>query len=109
MGQLLYLSQNNDCGSSVSSSDRFKFIDDLSLLDIIRLILCVSDYNIIDHVPSDIPTEGKFIENDKINSQQILDNIAEWTEANKMKLNEEKRKYMYSIQPKTFNLVSDCS
>ena len=95
MGQLEYLSQSDDSGNFVQNDDRFKFIDDMSLLDIINLIACgLIDYDFIHHVASDIPTGGKYLDSQNCNSQVILDKIADWTTQNKMKLNENKTKFM---------------
>ena len=54
-GILEYLSQNNDCANFVSEKDRYKFIDDLSLLELINLVsIGISGYNCKQQVPSDI-------------------------------------------------------
>ena len=45
-----YLSQSNDNADSVSESDRFKFVDDLTFLEIIHL-LSIASYNVRAHVP----------------------------------------------------------
>ena len=101
LGQLQYLSQSNDSGNTVPDEDRFKFIDDLSLLEIINLLACgLFTYDTTQHVPSDIPIDGKFLANQSCKSQQILDDIAVWTESNKMKLNEAKTKFMVFNQTK---------
>ena len=45
-GILEYLSQNNSCGDFLSQDERYKFIDDLSILEIINLIsIGLSDYD----------------------------------------------------------------
>ena len=38
IGLLEYLSQSNNSADAVSESDRFKFIDDLSILEIVNLL-----------------------------------------------------------------------
>ena len=40
LGQLEYGSQSNDSGQCVSKEDRYKFVDDMSLLEWINLISC---------------------------------------------------------------------
>ena len=95
LGQLEYLSQSDDSGNFVPDEDRFKFIDDMSLLEIINLITCgLSLYNFQEHVGSDIPVDGKYLDVQNCKSQQILDSVVNWTDINKMKLNETKTKYM---------------
>ena len=52
-----YLSQSNENADCIEESDRFKFVDDLSFLEIIYLLSAgLATYNIHAHVPSDIPT-----------------------------------------------------
>ena len=55
MGILEYLSQTNDNADFIPVDEKFKFIDDLSILDIINLIsVGISSYNPKIHVPSDV-------------------------------------------------------
>ena len=90
-----YLSQNNDCANFLDEDERYKYIDDLSILEFINLVsVGISSYNCRLQVPNDIKTENKFIPPENIKSQQYLDQISEWTESKKMKLNTVKSKYM---------------
>ena len=60
-GILEYLSQNNDCANFMEEDERYKYIDDLSILEILNLIsLGISSYNCKVHVPSDIQTSNNF-------------------------------------------------
>ena len=62
-----YLSQSNDNADCVEEQNRFKFVDDLSFLEIIYLLnIGISSYNVKAHVPSDIPTHNQIIPNSKI-------------------------------------------
>ena len=46
LGQLEYLAQSNDNTDFIDDEFKFKFIDDLSLLEVINLTLCgISSYN----------------------------------------------------------------
>ena len=57
-----YLSQSNDNAECVDINDRFKFVDDLSFLDIIYLVnIGIASYNIHAHVPNDVPTHNQII------------------------------------------------
>ena len=95
LGQLEYLSQSDKSGDCVADEDRFKFIDDMSLLEILNLIACgLLEYDFTQHVASDIPTEGKFLDTQNCKSQKILDEVVKWTENNKAKLNENKTQVM---------------
>ena len=95
MGILEYLSQTNHNTDFIPSQDKFKFIDDLSFLEIIYLIsqgLTIYDFQ--SHVPSDIALEAQFLPNENTVSQSYLNKVAEWTKKSKMELNAEKSKYM---------------
>ena len=95
LGQISYTSQSTDSGKCVQDDDRFKFVDDLSLLEIINLILAgLEDYNTWQHVPSDMAVDTQFLPSQNCDSQEMLNQIADWTVSKKMKLNEEKSKYM---------------
>ena len=95
LGQIQYSSQSNDSGSCVSPQDRFKFVDDMSLLEILNLVIIgLEQYDFIEHVASDIADDSKFLSNSKCKSQDILNSVSEWTDQNKMKLNEQKCNYM---------------
>ena len=52
-----YLSQSSNNADFVKISDRFKFVDDLSVLEIIDLLTV----GIRAHVPSDIPIHNQYI------------------------------------------------
>ena len=61
-GILEYLSQNNDCADFLSEDERYKYIDDLSILEMINLVsVGISSNNCKLQVPSDIKTENQFL------------------------------------------------
>ena len=94
-GILEYLSQNNDCADFLNDDQRYKFIDDLSVLEIINLIsLGISSYNCKLHIPSDIATNNLYIDPSNLKSQDYINQIEQWTKSKKMKLNTTKSKYM---------------
>ena len=49
LGILEYLCQSNDCSDLVSLEDRFRFVDDLTVLEIVNLLTVGITYNIIQH------------------------------------------------------------
>ena len=56
LGILEYLSQSNNNADLVSDLDRYKFVDDLSVLEIIDLLTDgITSYNLKHHIPSDLP------------------------------------------------------
>ena len=71
-----YLSQSNDNADCVDEADRFKFVDDLSFLEIIYLLnVGMSSYNIHTHVPSNIPSHNQVIQRSNLKSQEQLEII----------------------------------
>ena len=56
LGILEYLSQSNNCADIVSEEDRFRFVDDLSVLEIVNLLTVgLTSYNLKQNIPNDIP------------------------------------------------------
>ena len=96
MGILEYLSQSNHNTDYVSNDGKFKFIDDLSILEMINILsIGIASYNFKMHVASDIPTNGYYIHNKDTKTQDFLNKICEWTTENKMELNKKKSKATY--------------
>jgi hypothetical protein len=82
-----YLSQSNDNADCIDVEDRFKFVDDLSFLEIIYMLnVGISSYNVRAHVPSDVPTHNQVISSANLKSQSQLKAINEWTQEKKMNL-----------------------
>ena len=83
-----YLSQSNTNAECISESDRFKFVDDLTFLEVIYLLsVGLASYNVRQHIPSHVPTHNQIIAAEHLKSQQNLDIINDWTQKQKMKLN----------------------
>ena len=90
-----YLSQSNGNTNFLSHDDKYKFIDDLSILEILNLLsIALSNYNFQKHVASDIGIGNSYLEPKHIKSQEYLDKISNWTRNQEMRLNCEKTKYM---------------
>ena len=95
IGLLEYLSQSNNCADIVNESERFRFLDDLSILEIINLLMVgLSSYNVKQQVPNDIGLHNQFIPQQNLMTQGWLDHISEWTRNQKMKINGKKTKCM---------------
>ena len=95
LGIIEYTSQINNNSNFVPSSEKFKFIDDLSILELICLLSqgLASFYH--KHcVPSDISTGGAYLPPENTKTQIYLKNLSNWTKKKEMKLNVEKTKYM---------------
>ena len=94
-GILEYLSQSNNNADCVESENRFKFMDDLTLLEIVNLLVTgMTSYNMKQHVSSIIPVHNQFIDSQNLKSQDYLNAVSAWTKNQKMKINEEKTKTM---------------
>ena len=95
MGILEYLSQSNNNVDFLALDENFKFIDDLSILEMHNLVMTgISSYNFKNHVASDIGVHGQYLPTENAQSQHYLDNISKWTEDRQMVLNATKTKYM---------------
>ena len=103
-GILEYLSQSNSNTNFLRSDRKFKFIDDLSILEMINILsIGISSYDFKHHVASDIPQNGYFIKNENLQTQDYPNKIypCQRTENNKMELNHKKSHAMI------FNFTKD--
>ena len=80
LGQLEYLVQSNDNANIVSPEDRFKYIDDLSLLQLVLISGLLIAYNVYQHVPSDIAVDEQFLPAESYPTQDTLNSISHWTD-----------------------------
>ena len=56
-------SQTNHTADCVPVEDRFKYVDDLTFLEVINLVnIGISSYNMRYQIPSDLPTHGQVVE-----------------------------------------------
>ena len=94
IGQDAYIVASNDSASMTDPEDRFKYIDDLEISELINLAGILVDYDYLSHVPSDITNEQKFLPPQATRSQGYLDSIQNWTTHNLMKINTSKTNYM---------------
>ena len=101
VGGLEYLAQSNDNADVVPPEDRYKFIDDLSVLQLVLLSGLLVDYNINQHVPSDVGIDQQFLPLASHKTQHSLDYISNWSKENLMKLNQAKCNYMVFSRSKS--------
>ena len=93
LGLSEYISQSNDSANIVPVEDRFKFVDDLTALEIVYLLIVrISRFNLRDQVPIDIPIHNNLIPPEKLKSQEYLDEINKWTVKQKMLINQKRKK-----------------
>lgn len=94
IGQIEYLVNSNDNADCVNPEDRYKYIDDLSVLELVMMTGILREYDFYQHVASDIGIDQVYLPPDSFRTQDTLDRISAWTAQNLMKLNEEKSNYM---------------
>ena len=88
-----YLTQSNDNSDCVHPDYRFKFVDDLTVLEKVNLLVVgLASFNYHATVPSDIPTHNQLIPPEHLKSQEYINKILEWTNKQKMILNQKKTK-----------------
>ena len=107
LGNWEFISQTNNNADCVPIEDRFKYIDDLSILEIINLLnIGMTSYNIKYHIPSDIPLHGQYVAHENLLSQQYLNKINEWTIKQKMQISEKKTKSMIINFTKNYQFMT---
>ena len=94
IGQLLYIGGSDDAASEISNEDKFKYIDDLEIIELVSLAGALSEYDFKNHVAADVGINHKFLHPSSYKMQETLNNLSKWTENNKMLINEEKSNYM---------------
>ena len=101
IGQIMYLVQTNNNADCVDPEDRLKYIDDLSILQIVCLAGLLTQYNFHEHVASDVGTDQLFIPPSRLPTQEHLNTISRWTDDNLMKINEAKSNYFIFTRTRT--------
>ena len=95
LGILEYLSQSNDNSNNVPVDERFKFVDDLTVLETISLLnVGLASHNSKFNVPNNINTHNLMIPPEHLKTQQYVNEIGQWTINNKMMLNPKKTQNM---------------
>ena len=93
-GMYTYMCASNDNADHVPVEDRYKYCDELQVLECIVLGDILTEYNYIEHVPSDVGVDQLFLDPTLCQTPDYLNTIALWTEDNLMKLNEIKSNYI---------------
>ena len=91
LGLLEYLSQSNDNTEGIPLELKYKWLDDLTVLEVVNLLtIGISSYNIRAHVASDIPVHNGFVAAENLQIQENINQIQIWTRKKLMKLNQKK-------------------
>ena len=94
-GIIEYLSQSNTNANCVANNRRWKWVDDLTILEVINLInIGMSSFNIKNQVPNYINVNKNFLPTEHLETQTNLNQISDWTGKQKMMLNINKTNYM---------------
>ena len=94
LGPEEYSCQSNYSANCVDSNKRYKFVDDLTTLEILMLKNKITSYNFKNHVASDIAVHNNYIDENQLDSKRMVNEIDSWTTNQKMQLNAKKTKYM---------------
>ena len=70
LGQIMYIVLSNDNADIVSPQDRYKYIDDLSILQLVLLSGLLTEYNCLEHVPSDVGIDQEFLPSESYATQK---------------------------------------
>jgi hypothetical protein len=107
IGNLEYLSQTNNNADHIPSEDRWKWVDDLTAIEVINMInIGLSSYNFKQHVASDIPVHGQYVDPQNLQTQKHISTLDAWSDAQKMQLNGAKTKIMIINFTKNYQFVS---
>ena len=94
LGQIEYLVLTNNNADIVSKENRFKYIDDLTVLQLVCLSGLLTEYNFKEHVASDVGVGQAFLPADSFPTQDHLNFISNWSEEHLTKLNADKCNFM---------------
>ena len=92
-GQTAYISASDDNAYHVPQDDRYKYCDDLHMLELVMLADVLVEYDFQQHVASDVGVDQQFIDPQLCLTPHYLETVACWTDENLMVLNEEKSDY----------------
>ena len=101
LGQLLYIGGSDDAAGEISDEDKFKYIDDLEVVELVSLAGALQEYDFSQHIQSDVGIQQKYLPPSRYTMQTTLHNLVQWTENNKMKINEQKSSFMIFSRSKT--------
>ena len=94
LGQMAYIAASDDAARGLEDEDKWKFCDDLTILELVMMGGVLKEYDFTKHVASDIETGQKFLDPELYNTQNTLNELQTWTTDNKMRLNERKTSYI---------------
>ena len=82
------MSSTNNNSDHIPSKDRGKWVNDLTAVEVINMInIGLSSYNFRQHVASDIPVHGQYVDPQNLKTQKYIATLDACSEENKMQLN----------------------
>ena len=106
LGVIEYLVSSNDSTDCVDPLDRFKYVDDATVLEMIQLAGLLTEYNFRNHVANDIPIDSLYLPSQNFQSQSYISTICQWTDENQMLLNGSKSNYMIFNRTKNYQFAT---
>ena len=105
---LEYIAISNDNADCVPQEDKFKYQDDVTLIEVVNLLsVGIASYNTRQHVSSTLPVHNQIEDSGNLQSQRYFDNISKWTKSKKMKMNEKKTKAMIFNMSKKYQFTTN--
>ena len=89
-----YLVNSNDNTDFLEDDEKFKYVDDLSMLEFVCLTGLLCEYNFKLNVASDIGIDSYLLPPANIEMQDFLNQVDSWTDENQMVWNIKKTKYI---------------
>ena len=86
IGGIEYSVQSNDNADFLEEDEKFKYVDDLSILEFVCLSGLLIEYDVHSHVPSDVGVDQLFLPQSSFEMNSYLENISRWTDNNLMQL-----------------------
>ena len=90
LGGPQYIVSSSDVASDVPQLDKYRYFDDIQLIELINIAGLLKSYDFWHHVASDVATDQFFIQPENTNIQKYIRNIEEWTRENLSEINDNK-------------------
>ena len=101
LGGIKYTIASFDCTpEELTCEDKFRYYDDLNMIELIILTEKLKEYDVLSHVPSDILVNRPYFPAESGRMQSYLNKVAQWTNENHMLLNEKKSNYIIFTRAK---------
>ena len=101
LGGIKYTIASMDCTpEELTSQDKFRYYDDLNMIEFLILTEKLQEYDVYSHVPNDILVDLPYLPPYSGKMQSYLNKVSRWTDENHMMLNEKKSIYIVFTRAK---------